>query len=78
LSIDSGMGLDFDISVLSEILLLEEEDQFINEINWTINDYSLAYAYLFRLDVSSAEEQPLLIVTNEDGSIPSLSTKTNN
>ena len=78
LSIDSGMGLDFDISVLSEILHMEEEEQFINEINWTVNDYSLAHAYLFRLDVSSAEEQPLLIITNEDGSIPSLSSKTNN
>jgi len=73
MEINSGMGSDFDISVLSELLHMQEEEQFVNEINWTVNDYLLSNAYLLRLDVSSAEEQPLLMATNADGSIPSLS-----
>ena len=78
LAIDSGMGLDFDKLVLAELLYMQEEEQFVNEINWTVNDYFLSNAYLFRLDVSSAEEQPVLMATDEKGSVPVLSEWINN
>ena len=78
LAIDSGMGSDFDTMVLAELLHMQEEEQFVNEINWTVNDYFLSNAYLFRLDVSSAEEQPVLMATDENGSVPALSEWINN
>ena len=43
-----------------------------------MNDYFLSNAYLFRLDVSSAEEQPVLMATDENGSVPALSEWINN
>ena len=41
----------------------------VDEIEWTMNDYSLSYGHLFKTD-TLAEEQPLLMVLNEDGSAP--------
>jgi hypothetical protein len=76
LAIDSGMGTDFDLLVLSELLQMLDEEQMVQEINWTVNDYTLAHAYLFRLEDPSAEEQPLLMATTEEGKAPDMSFMT--
>jgi hypothetical protein len=76
LAIDSGMGTDFDLLVLSELLQMLDEEQMVQEINWTVNDYTLAHAYLFRLEDPSAEEQPLLMATTGEGTAPDMSFMT--
>ena len=57
---------------MSEELHKLEESTFIDDIVWTINDYSLSHAHLFGISDHLCEEQPLLITLNEDGSVPSM------
>ena len=54
---------------LSDVLLMKEQSDTVDEIEWTMNDYSLSYGHLFKTD-TIAEEQPLLMFLNEDGSAP--------
>ena len=57
---------------LSDVLQLQEEKELVDDILWTINDYTLSYCHLLCL-TESVQDQPLLMVVNEDSAFPSSS-----
>ena len=70
------MGVDFgkDRSglriLLSDVLQSQEERKLVDDIAWAINDYKLSYSHLFCL-TGSVQDQPILMVVNQDGTFPS-------
>ena len=59
-------------SALEEAVYLIETDCLEDEINWTLNDLALSHAFTMGMIDTLVEEQPLLIILQEDGTIPNL------